>query len=119
MSQVQLHYRLMLMILYNVSMNKTGLQYLLESRVGDTLSHCLRDKSSMEEMRLLCLRVLQSITYNLTEPKYIQDLTTAIPIDMIESMVSPRCDNLSNIAKQVIKHLQNCENNYKVASQNV
>ncbi|XP_032667112.1 heat shock factor 2-binding protein-like [Odontomachus brunneus] len=111
--------RLILMVLYNVSMNKTGLQYLLASRVGDPLSHCLRDKSSMEETQLLCLRVLQSITYDLTEPKYIQDLTAAIPIDMIELMVSSKRSNLSNIAKQVIKHLRNCEKNCKVTSQDV
>lgn len=119
MSQAQLHYRLILMVLYNVSMNKTGLQYLLASRVGDPLSHCLRDKSSMEETQLLCLRVLQSVTYDLTEPKYIQDLTAAIPIDMIESMVSSKRGNLSNIAKQVIKHLRNCEKNCKVTCQDV
>lgn len=107
----------MLMVLYNVSMNKTGLKYLLESRVGDTLSHCLRDKSSVEEMQLLCLRVLQSVTYELTEPKYIQDLSTAIPIDLIRTIASSECDDLSDVAKQVIAHLRNCEENREVSSQ--
>ncbi|XP_014484844.1 PREDICTED: heat shock factor 2-binding protein-like [Dinoponera quadriceps] len=111
--------RLMLMVLYNVSVNKTGLQYLLESRVGDSLSHCLRDKSTVEEMQLLCLRVLQSVTYDLTEPRYIQDLNAAIPIDMIETIACSKRDNLSDIAKQVIEHLRNYEQNCKVTSQDV
>ncbi|EFN80570.1 Heat shock factor 2-binding protein [Harpegnathos saltator] len=111
--------RLMLMVLYNVSINKTGLQYLLESRVGDPLRHCLRDKSSMEETQVLCLRVLQSVTYDLTEPKYIEDLNATIPIDMIETMALSKSDNLNNVAKQVIKHLRNCEKYRTVMSQNV
>ncbi|XP_018401136.1 PREDICTED: heat shock factor 2-binding protein-like [Cyphomyrmex costatus] len=101
--------RLMLMILYNVSMNKTGLQYLLESRVGDTLSHCLDDEASSEEMQLLCLRVLQSVTYDLEEPKYIHDLTTIIPIERIEIMTSAKRSDIRNAAKQVLKHLQHSQ----------
>jgi len=98
--------RLMLMILYNVSMNKTGLQYLLESRVEDTLSHCLDDEASSEEMQLLCLRVLQSVTYDLDKPKYIHNLITTIPIERIEIMASAKRSDISNAAKQVIKHLR-------------
>jgi len=96
----------MLMILYNVSMNKTGLQYLFESRVGDALSHCLDDEVSSEEIQLLCLRVLQSVTYDLEEPKYIHDLTTVIPIDKIETMTSAKRKDISDAAKQVIKYLR-------------
>lgn len=88
-------------------MNKTGLQYLLESRVGDTLSHCLDDEASSEEMQLLCLRVLQSVTYNLEEPKYIHDLTTLIPIERLEIMnSSAKRSDISNAAKQIIEHLR-------------
>jgi len=98
--------RLMLMILYNVSMNKTGLQYLFESRVGDALSHCLDDEMSSEEIQLLCLRVLQSVTYDLEEPKYIHDLTTIIPIEKIEIMTSAKRKDISDTAKQVVKYLR-------------
>ncbi|XP_012055043.1 PREDICTED: heat shock factor 2-binding protein-like [Atta cephalotes] len=101
--------RLMLMILYNVSMNKTGLQYLLESRVEDTLSHCLDDEASSEEMQLLCLRVLQSVTYDLDKPKYIHNLITAIPIEKIEIMTSAKRSDISNAAKQVIKYLRHSQ----------
>jgi len=98
--------RLMLMILYNVSMNKTGLQYLFESRVGDALSYCLDDEVSSEEIQLLCLRVLQSVTYDLEEPKYIHDLTTIIPIEKIEMMTSVQRKDISDAAKQVVKYLR-------------
>lgn len=93
------------MILYNVSMNKTGLQYLLKLRVGDVLNHSLETESSSEEMQLLCLRVLQSITYDLTEPKYIRDLITTISMKRIETMTLSKRDDISDIAKKVIKHL--------------
>ncbi|KAL6265495.1 hypothetical protein P5V15_002291 [Pogonomyrmex californicus] len=101
--------RLMLMILYNVSMNKTGLRYLLESRVGDALSHCLENEASSDEMQLLCLRVLQSVTYDLEEPKYIHDLTTIIPIQRIETMISAKRSDISSAAKQVVKHLRHSQ----------
>jgi len=98
------------MILYNVSMNKTGLRYLLELHVEDTLSHCLQDESSekksSEEMQLLCLRVLQSVTYDLTKPEYIRDLTRKIPIEIIESMTSAPRSDISGAAKQVVRHLR-------------
>ncbi|XP_011686735.1 PREDICTED: heat shock factor 2-binding protein-like [Wasmannia auropunctata] len=101
--------RLMLMILYNVSMNKTGLEYLLESRVGDALSHCLDDEASSEEMQLLCLRVLQSVTYDLDEPKYVHDLTTIIPIETIETMTFAKRSDISDAAKQVVKNLRHSQ----------
>ncbi|XP_011876176.1 PREDICTED: heat shock factor 2-binding protein-like [Vollenhovia emeryi] len=98
--------RLMLMILFNVSMNKTGLQYLLESQVGVALSHCLDDEASSEETQLLCLRVLQSVTYDLEEPKNISDLTMIIPVERIETMTSAKRSDISEAAKQVVKHLR-------------
>ncbi|XP_011171223.1 heat shock factor 2-binding protein [Solenopsis invicta] len=98
--------RLTLMILYNVSMNKTGLQYLLGSQIGDALSHYLHDEASSEEMQYLCLRVLQSVTYDLKEPKYVQDLTTAIPIERIETLTSAKRSDISGAAKQVVKFLR-------------
>ncbi|XP_036149139.1 heat shock factor 2-binding protein [Monomorium pharaonis] len=101
--------RLTLMILYNVSMNKTGLQYLLESRVGDALSHCLNDEISSKEILLLCLRVLQSVTYDLKEPKYIQDLTTIIPVERIEEMTFAKQSDISGAAKQIVKHLRHSQ----------
>lgn len=94
------------MILYNVSMNKTGLQYLLESQLEATLSHCMEDESSSEEVQLLCLRVLQSVTYGLTEPKYIHALTTTIAIERIETMACSKRSDIRDAARQVIKHLQ-------------
>lgn len=94
------------MILYNVSMNKTGLQYLLESQLETMLSHCMEDESSSEEIQLLCLRVLQSVTYDLAEPKYIHALTTTIAIERIETMTCSKRSDISSAAKQIIKHLQ-------------
>jgi hypothetical protein len=100
------------MILYNVSMNKTGLQYLLELHVEDTLSHCLQDESSekrSEELQLLCLRVLQSVTYDLAKPEYIRDLSRKIPIERIESMTSAPRSDISGAAKQVVRHLRDSQ----------
>ncbi|XP_043507690.1 heat shock factor 2-binding protein-like [Frieseomelitta varia] len=98
--------RLMLMIFYNVSMNKTGLQYLFESRVSDVLDCYLRNNSLPDETQFLCLRVLQSMTYGLMNPKYIQDLTNTLPISRIENIATSNKNEMSAVAKQVIKQLR-------------
>ncbi|XP_076657098.1 heat shock factor 2-binding protein [Halictus rubicundus] len=101
--------RLMLMTLYNVSMNETGLLHLFDSRIGDALNYYLRNDSLPGEVQLLCLRVLHSITYNLTDPKYIQDLLASLPIDKIETIAASNKNEMSSFAKQVIKNLRNSQ----------
>ncbi|KAF7394887.1 hypothetical protein HZH66_008061 [Vespula vulgaris] len=98
--------RLMLMILYNVSMNNTGLSCLFEFRVAEVLSRCLEEDTLSEELQLLCLRILQSITYNLKDPKYIEDLTTSISIRNIKNIAINGQSETSSVAKEVIKQLQ-------------
>ncbi|KAL0106937.1 hypothetical protein PUN28_015451 [Cardiocondyla obscurior] len=101
--------RLILMILYNVSINETGFRYLLESRVADALSHCLDDEASSAEMQLLCLRILQSVTYDL-EPEYVRDLIGIIPIERIETMMSASQSDISKAAELVVQHLRQRQN---------
>ncbi|XP_046823224.1 heat shock factor 2-binding protein-like [Vespa crabro] len=98
--------RLMLMILYNVSMNNTGLSCLFEFRVAGVLSRCLEEDTLSEELQLLCLRILQSITYDLKDPKYIEDLTTSISIRNIKNIVVNGQNETCSVAKEVIKQLQ-------------
>ncbi|XP_076665833.1 heat shock factor 2-binding protein isoform X2 [Andrena cerasifolii] len=98
--------RLMLMIFYNVSMNNTGAQHLFESRVGDVLNYYLKNNTLPEKIQWLCLRVLYSITYDLTNPKYIQDLITTLPIAKIEDIAASNKNEMSTVAKQVMKHLR-------------
>ncbi|XP_012150159.1 heat shock factor 2-binding protein isoform X2 [Megachile rotundata] len=107
--------KLMLMIFYNVSMNKTGLQHLFESQIWEPLNHYLRNNSLPNKMQLLCLRVLQSITYDLTNPKYIQKLIATLPLDRIEDIATSNEDGMNTVAKQVIKHLRDSQ---KVLSSN-
>ncbi|CAK9808445.1 Heat shock factor 2-binding protein [Anthophora plagiata] len=101
--------RLMLMIFYNVSMNKTGLQHLFESRVGDVLNCYLKNNSLPDEIQFLCLRVLQSITYGLTNPRHIQDLITSLPIGKIEDIATSNKSEMSTVAKEVIKQLRDSQ----------
>ncbi|XP_076762706.1 uncharacterized protein LOC143430359 [Xylocopa sonorina] len=101
--------RLMLMTFYNVSMNKTGLQHLFELRIGDVLSYYMKNNLVSDEIQFLCLRILQSITYDLTNPKYIQDLITNLPIDKIDDITTSNKDEMSMIAKLVLKQLRDLQ----------
>ncbi|XP_034177133.1 heat shock factor 2-binding protein [Osmia lignaria lignaria] len=101
--------KLMLMIFYNVSMNKTGLQHLFESQIWEPLNYYLRNNSLPSKLQLLCLRILLLITYDLTNPKYIQKLTTTLPLDRIEDIAASNDNGMSTVAKQVIKHLRDSQ----------
>lgn len=97
------------MIFYNVSVNQTGLQHLFESRVGDVLTYYLENNSLSDEIQLLCLRVLHSITYDLTNPRYIRDLIAALPIAKIEDIAVSNKNELNTVAKQIIKNLRDSQ----------
>lgn len=101
--------RLILMTLCNVSMNKTGLHYLFQAKIGDAVNYCLMENSLPENTQLLCLNILQSITYDLTNTEYIRDLITAISIERLENLTSSGNENISVAAKQILEYLKNAE----------
>lgn len=73
------------------------------------MSYYLKNNSLPDKIQLLCLRVLHSITYGITNPKYIHDLITTLPISKIEDVATSNKNELSNCAKQVVKHLRDSQ----------
>ena len=49
------------------------------------------------------------MTYGLTNPKYIQDLITTLPISKIEDIAISNKNEMSTVAKQVIKQLRDSQ----------
>ncbi|XP_024935511.1 heat shock factor 2-binding protein isoform X2 [Cephus cinctus] len=97
--------RLMLMILYNVSVNQTGLQYLLELRVGEILGKCFEDSVPME-LQVRALWFLQSITYDLNDATALKDILKAVPMIKIEKMTENEQDPMAPIAKEILENLE-------------
>ncbi|XP_046483392.1 heat shock factor 2-binding protein isoform X1 [Neodiprion pinetum] len=100
--------RLILMLLYNVSINKSGLQYLIELRICQILGPYLSDSISAE-LKHLSLRLLQSITFELRDELTIDDILTKVTVTRIQELVKTETEIVSSIAKEVILNLKNCQ----------
>ncbi|XP_033228364.1 heat shock factor 2-binding protein-like [Belonocnema kinseyi] len=101
-------WRLILTILYNVSVNATGVQWLLNFQVADNvLSQCLKE-STPKDLNLLCLSILHSITCDLTDPKHLQEILQSIPLEKMDKIALTG-------EKQIIVMTREIKNNLKKA----
>ena len=70
------------MTLYNISINQIGLQMLQESPlVLKILSHLLNDESN-QELRLMAVRILQSITYEIDSTQILTEIEIAVSFNL-------------------------------------
>ncbi|KAK0078417.1 hypothetical protein PV325_002523 [Microctonus aethiopoides] len=111
--------RLMIMTLYNVSLNRVGLPFLLELKVDENIGPCLIDDTIAIDIQVSALYLLQSLTYNLTNPYILQRIIDSIPMDRIKSLaVSLNNDNnISKIAQEVVANINNCKSSADTVSQ--
>lgn len=93
------------MILYNVSINRAGLMYLMELRVCRVLDRYMNESASTD-LKQLCLRLLQSVTYKLEDESTIADILAIVTIKRIEELSRTEPENLAAIAKKVSSNLQ-------------
>ncbi|XP_046745493.1 heat shock factor 2-binding protein-like isoform X2 [Diprion similis] len=100
--------RLILMILYNVSINKSGLHYLIELRICQILGPYVNNSNS-DELKQLSLRLLQSITFELTDDLTIDDILTKITVTRIQELMQTESEMVASTAKEVISNLKNCQ----------
>lgn len=99
------------MMLYNVSINETGLLHLYESGIGKLLGSYLEDDS--QEIKTFCLRILGSITYDIPKSKYLRDLSKSISVNKIREIADSDDDPINMIAREVLQQLQNCVMKYE------
>ncbi|XP_034933616.1 heat shock factor 2-binding protein-like [Chelonus insularis] len=102
--------KLMLKILFNISMNCEGFSYLFQLNIEESIVHCFEDCTPVEILTLV-LQLLQSLTYNLLDPQILQRLLEKLPMDKIKTLsASEDQDIRSDIAIKAQEVLINLNN---------
>nr|CAD7462884.1 unnamed protein product [Timema tahoe] len=103
--------RLLLMTVYNVSINQCGLSFLQEQKeLSEALSHGLRNDTS-QELKLMSLRVLQSLTYEMEDLGVLRDLERILPLPLIEDMTVLGDPEMKTVAKDILGNLDRARMN--------
>lgn len=106
----------MLSVLYNVSLNRDGLPFLLDLKADEMIANCL-DETSTQDIQLSALRLLQSITFKLEDFNIFQRLILNLPIEKIESLArSFSEEQISKIAQEVMANLKSCSHDAETLS---
>ncbi|XP_015120867.1 heat shock factor 2-binding protein isoform X2 [Diachasma alloeum] len=95
--------RLMLMILYNVSLNCSGLSYLISLKVHELVTYCL-DQSP--EIQLNSLRIIQSITYDLKDSGIFDRLLQFLPVIKIQQLIISSDERISEAASGILSNMK-------------
>ncbi|XP_054271602.1 heat shock factor 2-binding protein-like isoform X2 [Macrosteles quadrilineatus] len=98
--------RVILMSLYNLSINQLGLIVLLDhtSLFGELAKDIQSD--SNPELRLLSLRLLQSLTMQIPSTKAFDDMYHAIPMDKIKELTNTTDADMRLLAKNILQSLE-------------
>ncbi|XP_011305219.1 uncharacterized protein [Fopius arisanus] len=94
--------RLMLMILYNISLNCTGLPFLLSRKVHELIPYCTEESP---EIQLNALRLIQSITYDIKETEVVNRLLELLPLIKIHEFMSSRDDRIAEAARGLMTNI--------------
>ncbi|XP_043475284.1 uncharacterized protein LOC122506919 isoform X2 [Leptopilina heterotoma] len=102
--------KIILCILYNISLNVIGVELLLDFQVADkVLRECFKE-STPDDINLYCLYILDSLTCNLKNPKYFQEILASIPLEKIEKIATAEDYQMITIIKKIKKNLKATQN---------
>ncbi|XP_012253792.2 heat shock factor 2-binding protein-like isoform X2 [Athalia rosae] len=97
--------KLTLMILYNVSINQTGLLRLMEDRICRGLERYMEHPATVE-LKQLSLRLLQSVTFELEDVPTIEDIAGTVLLERIAKIGQTESENLAAVAKEILSNLE-------------
>ncbi|XP_078676354.1 heat shock factor 2-binding protein-like isoform X1 [Branchiostoma floridae x Branchiostoma belcheri] len=97
---------LVLMALYNLSINQKGLQYLSTRQGIIGLLAWLVQEEVVSENRLHCVRLLQSLIEEPTTPALLQEATQTISVELLQQLVNDRNPELQAAAAELMEEVQ-------------
>ncbi|ESP04797.1 hypothetical protein LOTGIDRAFT_229909 [Lottia gigantea] len=101
---------LILMCLYNISINQKGLKYLTSKPdIMSLLTWHLQEESD-DENRLNTLRIIQSLISDDNNINIIHQLQELLPTSYLHQLASDRDKNIQDIALEIIMDLRNTAN---------
>ncbi|KAK7871596.1 hypothetical protein R5R35_001789 [Gryllus longicercus] len=108
--------RLILMALYNISINQYGLNYLQEKKdilpaITSNL-HC----ECANDLRIMSLRLLQSITYEISTLKLLEEIEETIPFEIIDEMIASDDAEAKPVAQEILDNMERARQKFGVSS---
>lgn len=89
---------------------------LLDYQVADkVLRECFKD-STPNDINLYCLYILDSLTSNLKNPKYFQEILASIPLEKLEKIATTDDYQTISIVRKIKKNLKATQNLLKAKS---
>ncbi|XP_073981068.1 heat shock factor 2-binding protein-like isoform X2 [Rhodnius prolixus] len=105
--------RILLMVLYNISINQNGLTLLQEQRtLLDSLSRIMVCERSAE-LKVLALRLLESITFDIPNRIILQSFKKHLPIQKLEGLKEVTDAEIRQYATSVLKNVSKAETELK------
>uniref|UniRef100_A0A224XWF2 Putative heat shock factor 2-binding protein n=1 Tax=Panstrongylus lignarius TaxID=156445 RepID=A0A224XWF2_9HEMI len=101
--------RILLMVLYNISINQNGLVLLQEQRtLLDSLSRIIVCERTAE-LKVLALRLLESITFDIPNRLVLQSFKKHLPIQKLEGLKEVTDAEIRQYATSVLKNVSKAE----------
>ncbi|KAK9511430.1 hypothetical protein O3M35_000089 [Rhynocoris fuscipes] len=106
--------RILLMVLYNISINQNGLVMLQEQKsLIDTLAKIISCERT-PELKVLALRLLESITFDIPNRLILQVFKTHLPLQKIEALKDGRDAEIRQYAGSVLNNLSKAESDFNL-----
>ncbi|XP_075227986.1 heat shock factor 2-binding protein-like [Lycorma delicatula] len=98
--------RILLMALYNLSINQNGLLMLQDQHpLLVTIQRNIKNDRT-PELKLMSLRLLQSVTYEITSLKVLQNMLQQIPLETIREFTNTNDAEIRLVAQDVVSNLE-------------
>ncbi|PNF21894.1 hypothetical protein B7P43_G04395 [Cryptotermes secundus] len=105
--------RLLLMALYNTSINHDGLKFLQQQAdLLSALAHDLQTDTTYE-MKLMQLRLLQSLTCDIPNGTVLQDILKYVPLDMIQATTKCSQPEMKNVVQEILNNIKKAQHVYE------
>ncbi|RZF39982.1 hypothetical protein LSTR_LSTR002385 [Laodelphax striatellus] len=98
--------RILLMTLYNLSINQNGLLMLQDQQSLLVTMHRHIHSDRTPELKLMSLRLLQSISYEITSLKVLQNILQQIPLETIRELTITGDAEIRVVAQDVVTNLE-------------
>ncbi|PSN34432.1 hypothetical protein C0J52_20393, partial [Blattella germanica] len=105
--------RLLLMALYNTSINQNGLRFLQQQKdLLSAIAHDLQIDSTFD-LKLMTLRLLQSLTYEIPNAGVLKNILKEIPIEVIQPMSKSSEPEMKDAVKEILENINRARQKYE------
>ncbi|XP_044006684.1 uncharacterized protein LOC122851481 isoform X2 [Aphidius gifuensis] len=102
--------KLLISIIYNVSLAQPGLPFLIHHKVYNVIPNCLTDSTLDvdKKLQLKALHLLQSLTFDLKDFSLLELILSSIPRETIEGLTKSDNSHVAKAADEILVNIKKC-----------